>query len=102
MLGPIVPVQPWSDEEDVIARCNDSETGLGACVYAKDVERAERIAARIDSGTVWINSFEKPAPDAYFNGLKMSGQGGENGVKGALSYCNQTVIQRYKKNVNHL
>ncbi|USW50633.1 Putative aldehyde dehydrogenase domain, aldehyde/histidinol dehydrogenase [Septoria linicola] len=101
-FGPIVPVQPWNDEQDVIRRCNDSDTGLGACVYAKDVERAERIAAQIDSGTVWINSYEKPSPDAYFNGLKQSGLSGENGVKGMLSYCNQTVIQRYKKNVNHL
>ena len=48
--GPIVPVQPWRDEADVIRRCNDDQTGLGACVYSKDIERAERIAQNIDSG----------------------------------------------------
>lgn len=85
----------------MISRCNDSNTGLGACVYAKDINRAERIAAQIDSGTVWINSFEKPVPEAYFNGLKQSGLGGEGSVKGVLAYCNQTVVQRYKRNVNY-
>ncbi|KAF2160191.1 hypothetical protein M409DRAFT_70558 [Zasmidium cellare ATCC 36951] len=100
-FGPIVPVQPWKDEADVIRRCNDDKTGLGACVYSKDIERAERIAANIDSGTVWVNSFEKPVPEAYFSGHKMSGLGGEGSVKGMLAYCNATVNQRYKKNVNY-
>ena len=76
-LGPIVPCQPWSDEEDVIARANDTNTGLAACVYGKDIARAQRIAQRIESGSVFVNSFEKPTPEAFFGGVKESGIGGE-------------------------
>merc|ERR1712072_1511905 len=43
-FGPIVPTQPWSDEEEVIKRANNTNAGLGACVWGKDIERAERMA----------------------------------------------------------
>ena len=99
-LGPIVPCQPWSDEEDVIERANDTTTGLGAVVYGKDIKHAESIAQRIDSGSVWVNSFEKPTPQAFFGGVKESGIGGEWGSKGILAYCNAHVMHTYKKNVN--
>lgn len=95
-LGPIVPCQPWSDEEDVIARANDTNTGLAACVYGKDIARAQRIAQRIESGSVFVNSFEKPVPQAFFGGVKESGIGGEWGKNGILAYCNAHVMHTYK------
>ncbi|KAL9086404.1 MAG: hypothetical protein Q9159_004180 [Coniocarpon cinnabarinum] len=98
--GPIVPCQPWSDEEDVIARANDTNTGLAACVYGKDIARAQRIAQRIESGSVFVNSFEKPSPEAFFGGVKESGIGGEWGKNGILAYCNAHVMHTYKRNVN--
>ncbi|KAF2758634.1 aldehyde dehydrogenase [Pseudovirgaria hyperparasitica] len=95
-FGPIVPTQPWSDEEEVIARANNTNTGLGACVWGADVDRAERIARRLQAGSVFVNSWEKPTPQAIFGGHKESGIGGEWGQTGLLSYCNPHVIHSYK------
>ncbi|KAK4987349.1 hypothetical protein LTR50_004684 [Elasticomyces elasticus] len=95
-FGPIVPTQPWSTEDEVIARANATNTGLGACVWGRDVERAQRVARRIDAGSVWVNSFEKPTPQAFFGGHKESGIGGEWGRMGVLAYCNAHVMHVYK------
>ena len=95
-FGPIVPTQPWSDEEEVIKRANNTNTGLGACVWGKDVEHAERIARRLEAGSVFVNSFEKPTPQAIFGGHKESGIGGEWGADGFKAYCNPHVIHLYK------
>lgn len=94
--GPIVPAQPWSDEEEVIARANDTRTGLAACVWGSDIERAERIGRRLQAGSVFINSFEKPSPQAIFGGHKESGIGGEWGQTGLLAFCNPHVMHVYK------
>ena len=84
--GPIVPILSWSDEDDVIARANLDNAGLGATVYSKDLDRAERIARRLEAGSVWINMNEKPNHATWFAGFKDSGFGGEMGQLGLLSY----------------
>jgi acyl-CoA reductase-like NAD-dependent aldehyde dehydrogenase len=55
-FGPIVPILKWSDENDVIDRANALRTGLGASVWSKDMKRAERMARRLEAGSVWVNS----------------------------------------------
>ncbi|KAF2719825.1 aldehyde dehydrogenase-like protein [Polychaeton citri CBS 116435] len=95
-FGPIVPTQPWSDEAEVIKRANNTNAGLGACVWGKDIERAEAIAAKLEAGSVFINSFERPTPQAYFSGHKESGIGGEWGKDGIKAYCNAHVTHLYK------
>ncbi|GAB7344245.1 hypothetical protein MBLNU457_2126t1 [Dothideomycetes sp. NU457] len=75
-FGPIVPTQPWSDLDEVIARANDTNTGLGACVWGKDAKQTDAVARRLQAGSVWVNSFEKPSPMAIFGGVKESGIGG--------------------------
>jgi acyl-CoA reductase-like NAD-dependent aldehyde dehydrogenase len=95
-FGPIVPTQPWSDEEEVIARANSTNTGLGASIFSKNIEQAKKTARRIESGNVFINSFTKPIPQAFFSGHKESGVGGEWGPHGVLAYCNAKAIHVYK------
>ncbi|KNG46698.1 aldehyde dehydrogenase [Stemphylium lycopersici] len=95
-FGPIVPTQPWSDLEEVIARANNTNTGLGACVWGKDVEKACKVARQLEAGSVFVNSWEKPTPQAIFGGHKESGIGGEWGKTGLLAYCNPHVIHVYK------
>ena len=95
-FGPIVPTQPWSDLEEVIARANNTNTGLGACVWSKDEEKASKIARRLEAGSVFVNSYEKPTPQAIFGGHKESGIGGEWGKTGLLAYCNARAIHVYK------
>jgi acyl-CoA reductase-like NAD-dependent aldehyde dehydrogenase len=77
----------WSDEDDVIKRANLANAGLGASVYCRDLANAERIARRLEAGSVFINQSERPNPVAYFSGFKDSGFGGEMGKQGLLSYC---------------
>ena len=84
--GPVLPILPWSDEDDVIQRSNLDNAGLGASIYSKDLVQAERIARRLEAGGVWINVFERPNPGAFFSGMKDSGFGGEMGKQGLLSY----------------
>jgi acyl-CoA reductase-like NAD-dependent aldehyde dehydrogenase len=55
-FGPIVPIMKWSDERDVIDRANALRTGLGASVWSKDMERAQRMARQLEAGSVWVNS----------------------------------------------
>lgn len=97
--GPIVPVLSWSDEDELLSRVNDTTTGLGGAVWSSDIDRAHRIASRIHAGTVWINSFEKPLPQAYLAGHKESGVGGEWGRHGLLSFCNPQIFHYYKSPV---
>ncbi|KAF2019977.1 aldehyde dehydrogenase [Aaosphaeria arxii CBS 175.79] len=95
-FGPIVPVLSWTDDEEVIERVNNDVTGLGGAIWTSDQARAQHFADRIETGTVWINSIEKPLPQAYFAGLKESGLGGEWGEQGLLAYCKVQTIHRYK------
>ncbi|KAI1106810.1 aldehyde dehydrogenase [Jackrogersella minutella] len=92
-FAPIVPVMSWSSEDDVISRANLDNAGLGASVYTPDLSRARSIASRLESGTVWINQFERPHHAGFFGGWKMSGFGGEMGKQGLLHYCHTQTLQ---------
>ena len=83
-----MPVQPWKDEDDVIARANDTKFGLSACVWSKDITRARNIGAELDVGSVYINSVQKPTFQGSFGGHKESGLGTEFRLAGLLEYCN--------------
>ncbi|KAK6519119.1 hypothetical protein TWF281_003808 [Arthrobotrys megalospora] len=87
-FGPIVPVVTWDDEDEVVRRANDTDMGLGASVWGKDLEKAERIARRIEAGSVWINEHVFSLPVAPFGGWKGSGLGVEGGREGLVGWCN--------------
>lgn len=99
LLGPIVPVLKWTNENDLLRRVNNVPTGLGGGVWCNNPSRARALADRIESGTVWINSFEKPLPQAHLTSYKESGVGGEWGQEGLFAYCKPQVIHRYKASV---
>ncbi|KAJ5931127.1 hypothetical protein N7466_006620 [Penicillium verhagenii] len=87
-FAPILPIMKWSDEDDVLAKANALETGLGSSVWSKDMERASRMADQLESGMVWVNSHFQVDPRAPFGGHKQSGMGVEWGLTGLLGYCN--------------
>ncbi|OYX93922.1 MAG: aldehyde dehydrogenase, partial [Novosphingobium sp. 35-62-5] len=72
-FGPILPLIKFDDVEDVIARANASEYGLGGSVWSRDVGRAADIAARIESGQVWVNQHIAIGPHIPMAGFKNSG-----------------------------
>ncbi len=81
-FGPALPIIRWSDLDEVIEQANSVEVGLGASVWSSDRDRAREVAARIESGTVWINSHGAVHPMVPFGGAKQSGYGLEFGVEG--------------------
>jgi acyl-CoA reductase-like NAD-dependent aldehyde dehydrogenase len=91
-FGPALPIIRYSDVEDAIASANGLETGLGASVWSSDAKQAREVAARLEAGTVWINSHGGVHPMAPFGGVKASGYGLEFGVEGLKSVAVPQVI----------
>lgn len=79
IFGPVVTVTPFRDEEEAIALANDSPYGLAASLWTGNVARAHRVAARIDCGTVWVNTWLLRDLRVPFGGMKQSGVGREGG-----------------------
>lgn len=91
-FGPILPLIRFDDVEDVIARANASEYGLGGSVWSKDVNRAAEIASRIESGQVWVNQHIAIGPHIPMAGFKSSGLGVEQSVEGLAEYTQTQVV----------
>ncbi|KMK56848.1 aldehyde dehydrogenase family protein [Aspergillus fumigatus Z5] len=87
-FAPILPLLKWQTEEEVIARANADPAGLGGSVWSRDLDQAQRLASRLECGSVWINSHFAVAPHVPFGGRKESGSGVEWGVDGLKAYCN--------------
>ncbi|MEL6572031.1 MAG: aldehyde dehydrogenase family protein [Pseudomonadota bacterium] len=91
-FGPALPVIKYSDLDEVIARANDSENGLGGSVWSKDIDKAKQVASRMECGSVWINKHGAIQPNAPFGGVKSSGIGVEFGEEGLQEYTDIQVI----------
>ncbi|MDV5170193.1 aldehyde dehydrogenase family protein [Photobacterium rosenbergii] len=85
-FGPVLPIIKYSEIEEAIELANSTPYGLGASLWTGDVEQAQRIAARIESGSVWINDHGAIQPNAPFGGIKQSGLGVEFGEYGLHEY----------------
>ncbi|MFC4244851.1 aldehyde dehydrogenase family protein [Gryllotalpicola reticulitermitis] len=87
-FGPVIPVLPFDDDEGAIAAANDTWAGLGGSVWSGDLDHAKRVAARIESGYVWINDHGATRLDlrAPFGGVKQSGYGREQGIEGVRDF----------------
>ncbi|KAJ6064112.1 hypothetical protein N7499_012792 [Penicillium canescens] len=92
VFGPVVVIFPFDDEEEAIRRANDTTYGLGASVFTRDLERAHRVAAEIESGMVWINSSQDCDPRIPFGGVKQSGIGRELGEAGLEAYSQVKAV----------
>ncbi|CUU59281.1 Acyl-CoA reductase [Parafrankia irregularis] len=93
-FGPVLPVVPYTDLDEVMARVNGSMYGLGGSVWSADPERAATTAERMECGSAWINSHGGLLPFAPFGGVKWSGVGVENGPWGLASYTDIQTLHR--------
>jgi aminomuconate-semialdehyde/2-hydroxymuconate-6-semialdehyde dehydrogenase len=80
IFGPCTLIQPFDDEDEVIARANDTDYGLACSIWTKDLSRAHRVAGQIEAGLVWVNSWFLRDLRTPFGGMKQSGIGREGGV----------------------
>ncbi|KAH8432027.1 aldehyde dehydrogenase family protein [Aspergillus melleus] len=92
IFGPVACVRTFKDEEDFLQMANDTEYGLNAAVFTKDINRAMRISSRLESGTVGINCVTMLHYQVPFGGSKQSGFGRELGAYGLKSYTEPKSI----------
>ena len=92
-FGPVAAVIRAHDAEDAVRLANDTEYGLGAALWSRDIEGAKEIARRIEAGNVFINGMVASDPRIPFGGIKRSGYGRELGVYGIKEFVNiQTIV----------
>ena len=92
IFGPVISAIPFTDIEEVIARGNNTQFGLGSGVWTKDVNKAHKLARSIRAGSVWINCYQAMDPAVPFGGYKMSGYGRESGKQHVEEYLNVKAV----------
>ncbi len=95
-FGPVLPVIRYSDVDDAVARANASPFALGGSVWGSDLDQARAVAARLESGSVWINQHCALDPAVPFPANKQSGFGVEGGVEGLYPYLALQTVNMAK------
>ncbi|OGE56143.1 hypothetical protein PENARI_c003G10804 [Penicillium arizonense] len=91
-FGPVMPIMKVSSDDEAVALMNDSDYGLTASVWTKDMARGEELIERLEAGTVFINRCDYPSPDLAWTGWKQSGLGCTLGPRG---YDGFTKLKSY-------
>jgi phenylacetaldehyde dehydrogenase len=92
IFGPVVVAAPFSDLDEIAAAANDSEYGLGAGIWTKDISKAHALAKKIRAGTVWINCYNVFDASLPFGGYKQSGWGREMGHEVLEAYTEVKAV----------
>jgi succinate-semialdehyde dehydrogenase/glutarate-semialdehyde dehydrogenase len=92
IFGPVAAIQTFTTEEDVVRRANDTEYGLVAYLYTRDVARGLRVSEKLDFGMVGLNRGLVSDPAAPFGGMKQSGLGREGGHEGLMEFLETQYV----------
>jgi len=91
-FGPVAQVYVVKDDDEIVKLANDSHYGLGGAIFSQNIERAKRLASRIETGMVYINSLTDTAAELPFGGVKRSGFGRELSDLGIKEFVNQKLV----------
>ena len=92
IFGPVMAVLGFDGEEEVVARANATPYGLAAGIFTKDLSRAHRVAARLEAGIVWVNTYNITPIEVPFGGYKQSGIGRENSLAAIEHYTQLKTV----------
>ena len=92
IFGPVLVASPFTDLDEIAAQANDSEYGLGAGIWTKDISKAHALAKKLKAGTVWINCYNVFDAALPFGGYKQSGWGREMGHEVLNSYTQVKAV----------
>jgi acyl-CoA reductase-like NAD-dependent aldehyde dehydrogenase len=92
LFGPVLSVQRFKTEEEVLELANDSELGLAAGIFTQNAARSLRMANAVRAGIVWVNTYRVVSPIAEFGGVKGSGHGRESGFQAIYDYTRPKTI----------
>ena len=92
VFGPFVVIATFKTEEEGVKMANNTTYGLGSALFTRDIERAHRVAVRIEAGMVWVNSSNDSDYRVPFGGVKQSGIGRELGEAGLAAYCQTKAV----------
>jgi aldehyde dehydrogenase (NAD+) len=92
IFGPVLTVLKFHDIDEIAQRANDTNFGLAAAVWTRDITKAHRFASKVRAGTVWVNCYDVFDPGAPFGGFKQSGIGRELGEAGLAAYTELKTV----------
>ena len=92
VFGPLMSVLPFASEDEVVERANATPYGLAAGLMTRDLARAHRVAAALEAGIVWVNSYNLTPVAMPFGGSKQSGIGRENGLAALDFYTERKSV----------
>jgi phenylacetaldehyde dehydrogenase len=92
IFGPVAMVGSFTDEDEAVMLANDTQFGLAAGVWTRDVKKAHRVAARLEAGTVWVNTYGMFDAAIPYGGFKLSGYGKELGREALEQYLQTKTV----------
>ncbi|SDI71877.1 aldehyde dehydrogenase [Pseudomonas panipatensis] len=92
VFGPVAAVIRFKDEAEALAMANDSQFGLAAGIWTRDLGRAHRLARDVRSGIIWVNTYRAVSAMAPIGGFKNSGYGRESGIDSVLAYTELKTV----------
>lgn len=100
-FGPVAPITIFEDEQEALSLANNSQFGLGASIWTENLNKAETMSRKIESGIVTVNNVVISDPRVPFGGIKQSGYGRELSRYGMLEFVNIKSIRFYDQLIHH-
>ncbi len=92
LFGPVLAVQRFKTEDEVVGMANDTKHGLAAGIFTRDSARSIRMSKRVQAGIIWVNTYRVISPIAEFGGMKTSGYGREAGFQAVYDYTRPKTV----------